>query len=170
MSVRPSPGQACAEARTDHRLGIHRRQELVGKGAYGGVYKGLHVPSGRVVALKVIDLDDQHDDIQSIQSEVALLSTLNPATSSSNNITQYYGSYLLDTQLIIIMDFASGGSIRTLVSLRLRSSSVTVSALTTQSLPCCSDEVRSNRRKVCIVDHYPSLDRLDLSALRQHHS
>lgn len=32
---------------------LYEKLELVGKGAYGGVYKGVHLETGQVVALKV---------------------------------------------------------------------------------------------------------------------
>ncbi|GAA5902415.1 uncharacterized protein JCM6883_001402 [Sporobolomyces salmoneus] len=92
---------------------LFTRKELVGKGAYGGVYKGIHNPTGTVVALKVIDLDTPDDDISEIQKEVALLSELRDA--ARHNITLYHGCYLQGYELWIAMDFASGGSIRTLM-------------------------------------------------------
>lgn len=85
----------------------------MGKGAYGGVYKGIHNATGLVVALKVIDLDTPEDDISEIQKEVALLSEMRDA--NHYNITLYHGCYLNGHELWIAMDFASGGSIRTLV-------------------------------------------------------
>ncbi|KAK4051572.1 kinase that interacts with cdc31p [Microbotryomycetes sp. JL201] len=92
---------------------LFERKELVGKGAYGGVYKGVHKPTGLVVALKVIDLDTPDDDISEIQKEVALLSEMRDA--ARHNITLYHGCYLSGHELWIAMDFASGGSIRTLM-------------------------------------------------------
>ncbi|SCV74740.1 BQ2448_7769 [Microbotryum intermedium] len=91
---------------------LFTRKELVGKGAYGGVYKGIHNATGLVVALKVIDLDTPDDDISEIQKEVALLSEMRDA--NKHNITLYHGCYLQGHELWIAMDFASGGSIRTL--------------------------------------------------------
>ncbi|GAA5957989.1 hypothetical protein JCM3765_006225 [Sporobolomyces pararoseus] len=93
---------------------LFTRKELVGKGAYGGVYKGIHNPTGTVVALKVIDLDTPEDDISEIQKEVSLLSELGQ-DAAKHNITCYHGSYLNRYELWIAMDFASGGSIRTLM-------------------------------------------------------
>ncbi|GAA5987308.1 hypothetical protein JCM11641_002678 [Rhodosporidiobolus odoratus] len=92
---------------------LFTRKELVGKGAYGGVYKGIHNQTGTIVALKVIDLDTPDDDISEIQKEVALLSELRDA--ARHNITLYHGCYIHGTELWIAMDFASGGSIRTLM-------------------------------------------------------
>ncbi|BGP20662.1 hypothetical protein JCM10213_001092 [Rhodosporidiobolus nylandii] len=92
---------------------LFTRKELVGKGAYGGVYKGIHNETGTIVALKVIDLDTPDDDIGEIQKEVAVLSELRDA--ARHNITLYHGCYLHGHELWIAMDFASGGSIRTLM-------------------------------------------------------
>lgn len=53
-----------------------------------------------------------------IQREIALLSQLTHARSQ--NITPYYGSFLNDTKLWIIMDYAAGGSVRTIVNIQSR--------------------------------------------------
>lgn len=84
---------------------------FLGKGAYGAVYKGLHIPSNSVVALKIIDLDTADDDTADIQREVALLSQLR---ADDTNITKYHGCWLEGPRVWIVMDFASGGSVRTL--------------------------------------------------------
>lgn len=75
----------------------------------------MHNSTAQVVALKIIELDTTDDDITEIQREVALLSQLRAA--EKNNITSYYGCFLHKTELWIAMELASGGSIRTLVSL-----------------------------------------------------
>ncbi|PPQ99748.1 hypothetical protein CVT24_009731 [Panaeolus cyanescens] len=90
---------------------IFERLETVGKGAYGSVHKGLHIPSGKIVALKIIDLDTADDDVEDIQREVALLTQLRDAP----NITQYYGCYLDGPRVWIVMEFATGGSVLALM-------------------------------------------------------
>ena len=75
----------------------------------------MHNTTGTLVALKVIELDTpDEEDITEIQKEVALLSQLRDA--ERNNCTSYYGSWLYKTQLFLAMDYAAGGSIRTIVS------------------------------------------------------
>lgn len=65
----------------------------------------------------MIDLDHpDNEDILEIQREVALLSQLRDA--ANHNITLYHGSWLAGHELWIAMDYASGGSIRTLVGRR----------------------------------------------------
>ncbi|UZJ54454.1 hypothetical protein CBS101457_003774 [Exobasidium rhododendri] len=92
---------------------IFRRLELVGRGAYGAVYRGTHVASGVAVALKVVNLDTPEDDVSDIQKEVALLSQLRE--TSNKNVVKYWGCWLKGSELWIVMDFADGGSIRTLM-------------------------------------------------------
>ncbi|EUC60277.1 STE/Ste20/YSK kinase [Rhizoctonia solani AG-3 Rhs1AP] len=90
----------------------YKKLECIGRGAYGSVHKGVFVPTGEVVALKIINLDGQDDDVEAIQKEVALLSTLRG--TDSTNITRYHGCWLEGPHVWIVMDLAEGGSVRTL--------------------------------------------------------
>ncbi len=91
---------------------LYQRLETVGKGSYGSVHKGIHRATGNVVALKIIDLDaDDGDDVDSIQREVALLTQLRDGP----NITKYYGCYLDGPRVWIVMEFAQGGSVYSLM-------------------------------------------------------
>ena len=73
----------------------------------------IHRGSNKVVAIKVLDLDNDEDDINDIRNEIQLLSGLKD--SETLNITRYQDSFLHGTKLWIIMDYAAGGSIRSLV-------------------------------------------------------
>lgn len=90
---------------------LYRRLETIGKGAYGSVHKGLEINTGNVVALKIINLDTEDDDVGDIQREVALLTQLRDAP----NVTQYYGCFLDGPRVWIVMEYAQGGSVRTLM-------------------------------------------------------
>lgn len=91
---------------------LYQRLETVGKGSYGSVHKGIHRATGNVVALKIIDLDaDDGDDVDSIQREVALLTQLRDGP----NITKYYGCHLDGPRVWIVMEFAQGGSVYSLM-------------------------------------------------------
>ncbi|KAF9461332.1 kinase-like domain-containing protein [Collybia nuda] len=90
---------------------LYKRLETVGKGAYGSVHKGQHIPTGNVVALKIINLDTSDDDVGDIQREVALLTQLRDAP----NITKYYGCHMDGPRVWIVMEFAQGGSVLSLM-------------------------------------------------------
>ena len=90
---------------------LYQRLETVGKGAYGSVSKGKHIPTGNVVALKIINLDTPDDDVADIQREVALLTQLRDAP----NVTKYYGCYMDGPRVWIVMEFANGGSVLSLM-------------------------------------------------------
>ncbi|OAD09191.1 hypothetical protein MUCCIDRAFT_151782 [Mucor lusitanicus CBS 277.49] len=92
---------------------LYKKLKKVGKGAYGSVYKGIDTRTNKVIAIKVLNLDTEEDDVDDIQREIALLSQLTHARSQ--NITPYYGSFLNDTKLWIIMAYAAGGSVRTIM-------------------------------------------------------
>ena len=87
--------------------------ELVGKGSFGSVFKGMHNETKQIVAVKSLDLDQHDDEIKDIQKEIGLLSQLK--AGDAPNITAFHGSFLLGSRLWIIIDFCSGGSVRTLV-------------------------------------------------------
>lgn len=92
---------------------LFKRLEPVGRGAYGTVYRGIHLATASVVALKVVNLDTPDDDVSDIQREVALLSQLREA--EQKNVIHYWGCWLKGPELWIVMDFAEGGSVRTLM-------------------------------------------------------
>lgn len=84
--------------------------ELIGKGSFGDVYKGFDKELNKDVAIKVIDLEEAEDEIEDIQKEISVLSQCR-----SPYITEYYGSYLHQTKLWIVMEYMAGGSVADLI-------------------------------------------------------
>ncbi|ORX83446.1 Mst3 kinase in complex with Mnadp [Anaeromyces robustus] len=90
---------------------IFEKQERIGKGSFGEVYKGINKVTNELVAIKIFDLDtSDEDNIADVQKEISILSKFN-----SEYVTKYQGSYLIDTKLWIVMDYAALGSMRNIL-------------------------------------------------------
>uniref|UniRef100_A0A3Q3FLC6 non-specific serine/threonine protein kinase n=1 Tax=Labrus bergylta TaxID=56723 RepID=A0A3Q3FLC6_9LABR len=92
--------------------GIFELVEVVGNGTYGQVYKGRHVKTGQLAAIKVMDVTEVK-----IKLEINMLKKY----SHHRNIATYYGAFIKksppghDDQLWLVMEFCGAGSITDLV-------------------------------------------------------
>uniref|UniRef100_UPI00358F1865 traf2 and NCK-interacting protein kinase-like isoform X2 n=1 Tax=Myxine glutinosa TaxID=7769 RepID=UPI00358F1865 len=95
--------------------GIFELVEVVGNGTYGQVFKGRHVRTGQLAAVKVMEV--QSDEEEEIKAEMNMLRKF----SCHRNIAKYYGAFInkvpkgRDDQLWLVMEFCGAGSITEMV-------------------------------------------------------
>ncbi|XP_075429435.1 nik-related protein kinase isoform X2 [Ascaphus truei] len=95
--------------------GIFELVEVVGNGTYGQVYKGRHVKTGQLAAIKVMDVTEEEEE--EIKLEINMLKKY----SHHRNIATYYGAFVKkslagqDDQLWLVMEYCGAGSVTDLV-------------------------------------------------------
>uniref|UniRef100_A0A4W5LQJ6 non-specific serine/threonine protein kinase n=1 Tax=Hucho hucho TaxID=62062 RepID=A0A4W5LQJ6_9TELE len=108
----------CSHLSMPHSLdpaGIFELVEVVGNGTYGQVYKGRHVKTGQLAAIKVMDVTEEEEE--EIKAEINMLKKY----SHHRNIATYYGAFVKksppgnDDQLWLVMEFCGAGSVTDLV-------------------------------------------------------
>jgi serine/threonine protein kinase len=78
--------------------------EKLGQGTYGSVYKVLHRQSGKIVAAKILGAQS---DLDSLKKEIQMLKDCN-----SPYIIGYYGSYVKNNNVWIIVEYCDSGSVQ----------------------------------------------------------
>uniref|UniRef100_A0A671Q5T9 non-specific serine/threonine protein kinase n=1 Tax=Sinocyclocheilus anshuiensis TaxID=1608454 RepID=A0A671Q5T9_9TELE len=106
--------ETSVKRRTDP-AGIFELVELVGNGTYGQVYKGRHVKTGQLAAIKCMDVTGEEEE--EIKAEINMLKKY----SHHRNIATYYGAFIkknppgVDDQLWLVMEFCGAGSVTDLI-------------------------------------------------------
>jgi serine/threonine protein kinase/polyhydroxyalkanoate synthesis regulator phasin len=81
--------------------------EELGRGQFGKVFKGVKKDTGEPVAIKCvpIDLDADEETFRPIAKEIQMLKDCNHP-----NIVGFYGAYIKENELWIVMEFCDAGS------------------------------------------------------------
>lgn len=114
--------EMCRRAKTE--VPPYEFEELIGKGAYGRVYKGRQMPDGRLVAIKVLDVDSldykslrdfRDESIKDFIHEAKVMKQVKDA--GAKNINELIEAISIHSQLWLVCEYCPGGSVRTLVCL-----------------------------------------------------
>ncbi|KAJ5540876.1 hypothetical protein N7494_005952 [Penicillium frequentans] len=112
--------EMCRRAKTE--VPPYEFEELIGKGAYGRVYKGREIPSGRLVAVKVLDIDSldykslrdfRDESIKDFIHETKVMKQVKD--SGAKNINELIEAISIHSQLWLVCEYCPGGSVRTLM-------------------------------------------------------
>ncbi|KAJ9638588.1 hypothetical protein H2204_004359 [Knufia peltigerae] len=96
--------------------------ELIGKGSFGRVYKGRQKSSNKVVAIKVLDIDEadfhafgesKDEQIRDFQREIRILRQAQE--SGAENLNHLIEALPVHSQLWMICEHCPGGSVKTLM-------------------------------------------------------
>ncbi|WPH01042.1 Hypothetical protein R9X50_00387700 [Acrodontium crateriforme] len=96
--------------------------ELIGKGGSGRVYKCRKQDTREIVAVKIVNIDEddykahaleKDDAIASFRKEVGILQQLKD--SKAQNVNLIHDAFDIHNQLWIVCDYCTGGSVRTLM-------------------------------------------------------
>ncbi|KAI9879962.1 MAG: hypothetical protein M1830_006270 [Pleopsidium flavum] len=96
--------------------------ELIGKGAYGRVFKSRNTETSKIVALKVVDVDstdykanarEKDENIKDFIHEIKVLKQLKE--SNAKNVNIIYDAFSIHSQLWIVSEYCPGGSVHTLM-------------------------------------------------------
>lgn len=112
--------EMCRRAKTN--TPPYEFEELIGKGSYGRVYKGHQLPSSKVVAIKVMDIDSvdyqtvrdfRDESIKDFIHEIRVMKQVKDA--GARNINELIEAISIHSQLWLVCEYCPGGSVRTLV-------------------------------------------------------
>ncbi|KKZ60083.1 hypothetical protein EMCG_00774 [[Emmonsia] crescens] len=112
--------EMCRRAKTD--MPPYQFEELIGKGAYGRVYKGRQLPTQKPVAIKVLEIDTldyktvrdfRDESIKDFIRETNIMKQVKDA--GAKNINMLIEAFSIHSQLWLICEHCPGGSVKTLM-------------------------------------------------------
>lgn len=108
--------------RSGQEMPAYSFNELIGKGSYGRVYKGRQTTTNKVVAIKVIDIDEadfhsvfeqKDEQIKDFNREIRILKQAQD--SGAVNLNQMIEALPVHSQLWLVCEYCPGGSVKTLM-------------------------------------------------------
>lgn len=108
--------------RSNQQMPDYSFEELIGKGSYGRVYKGRHTTSKKIVAIKVIDIDEadfhsafeqKDEQIKDFNREIRILKQAQD--SGAPNMNLMIEALPVHSQLWLVCEYCPGGSVKTLM-------------------------------------------------------
>eukprot|EP01116_Phalansterium_solitarium_P005422 TRINITY_DN1702_c0_g1_i2.p1 TRINITY_DN1702_c0_g1~~TRINITY_DN1702_c0_g1_i2.p1 ORF type:complete len:374 (-),score=126.83 TRINITY_DN1702_c0_g1_i2:402-1523(-) len=89
---------------------VYSELDKIGEGAAGEVFVATHMPTGKRVAIKKMELNG--DNIKLVITEIGMMQT-----SRHANIVEYLDAYLVGQQLWVAMEYVAGGCLTDLLEL-----------------------------------------------------
>ncbi|SCU86135.1 LADA_0D12530g1_1 [Lachancea dasiensis] len=105
VNLTPAQKLASSSGNTHH----YALKQVIGKGAYGIVYRAMNRQTGKQVAIKVIEYEEE-EELNEHMLEIDLLKNL-----KHENIVKYHGFIQKSHQLFILLAYCSQGSLRDLI-------------------------------------------------------
>jgi len=78
--------------------------DIIGEGAYGLICTCRNIKQNRIYAIKFLEIEEE--DEQHLMNELSILKEAEECL----NTVKYYGCYIKDSTLMIVMEFCDGGS------------------------------------------------------------
>ena len=95
----------------NYKFNLH---DIIGRGSYGTVYKGLNVDSNQPVALKVIDKKTLSNDLtwQLISKEIEIMKTIK---IENQNVVKLLDVIRTQNNTYIVQEYCSGGDLKSYI-------------------------------------------------------
>jgi len=107
--VATKPGNLSDYLSTEDPVKIFGKLTKLDEGSSGIVYKGIHNKTNQKCAIKVIQIKAD-TKLETLQNEIAIMHTC-----KHKNIVEYVGSYSVQQDLWIVMEFLEGGKLTDLL-------------------------------------------------------
>jgi serine/threonine protein kinase len=105
------------------------KQKEIGDGRSGKVHKGIEVDGGKEVAIKIMRLVCEKEGdpfIPEFHHEIQNMKNISSETMNHKNIIRYLDSYLVDTELWLVMEFIDGIELREAAAYTLQTQEIAV--------------------------------------------